>query len=439
GAEAIVRQAREWETSGEHQRAVECYLKVTPDMVADTKIVEKCLMKAGDIAIKFLDNTKAQMIVQAIGPRLAEIKCHSTAAEMYLSMDMGQEAIDMLISAGDWNKAKKVAKEMEPRLETYVDEKYKEFCRDQGKAEDRAVFDVIGGLGFWDERKGEWSKCIQTAELQNPKVLHKYLALYATHLIKNNNSLAALQLYAKYGTIANPQCENLGKSSSANTSQHDEFETMLLIAHYYATRSAALAQPSLESIAGKLSVSLLRHTDVVPADKAFYEAGMLCKSLGWENMAFVFLNRYLDISEAMEEGTLDMLDHSDFQDTDIPFEIPIPEKPFLTSQQHEEVKEWVLAVSMDRKVKQDLPKDERGTYEASLVAADSGIRSLPCVVTGYPVLKNQMEFKNANKVANKEDWNKLLMATKVSHSTELQDVLKFIATWCGTSPSFSFQ
>ncbi|BFY99323.1 hypothetical protein BsWGS_02362 [Bradybaena similaris] len=477
GAEAIVRQAREWETSGEHQRAVECYLKVTPDMVPDTKIVEKCLMKAGDIAIKFLDNTKAQMIVQAIGPRLAEIKCHSTAAEMYLSMDMGQEAIDMLISAGDWNKAKKVAKEMEPRLEAYVDEKYKDFCRDQGKAEDLASVDVIGALDLYVER-GEWSKCIQTAEQQSPKVLHKYLALYATHLIKNNNSLAALQLYAKYGTIANPQnfniykrifmdilvrrdmskpeayrswadlrdmmydlCENLGKSSSANTSQHDEFETMLLIAHYYATRSAAMAQPSLESIAGKLSVSLLRHTDVVPADKAFYEAGMLCRSLGWENMAFVFLNRYLDIGEAMEEGSLDMLDHSDFQDTDIPFEIPIPEKPFLTSQQHEEVKEWILAVSMDRKVKQDLPKDERGTYEASLVAADSGIRSLPCVITGYPVLKNKMEFKNANKVANKEDWNKLLMATKVSHSSELQDVLKFIATWCGTSssPGFSFQ
>ena len=37
------------------------------------------------------------------------------AAEMYLSMDMVKEGVDMLISAGDWNKAKKVAKEMDPR------------------------------------------------------------------------------------------------------------------------------------------------------------------------------------------------------------------------------------------------------------------------------------------------------------------------------------
>lgn len=30
--------------------------------------------------------------------------------------------------------------------------------------------------------------------------------------------------------------------------------------------------------------------------------------------------------QAIEEGTLDSLDHSDFQDTDIPFEVPLPDK-----------------------------------------------------------------------------------------------------------------
>ena len=31
--------------------------------------------------------------------------------------------------------------------------------------------------------------------------------------------------------------------------------------------------------------------------------------------------------QAVEEQSLDMLDHSDFQDTDVPFEIPLPESP----------------------------------------------------------------------------------------------------------------
>ncbi len=47
-------------------------------------------------------------------------------------------------------------------------------------------------------------------------------------------------------------------------------------------------------------------------------------------MAFVFLNRYLDLIEAIEEGSLDMLDNSDFQDTDIPFEVPLPEKQHVS-------------------------------------------------------------------------------------------------------------
>ena len=51
------------------------------------------------------------------------------------------------------------------------------------------------------------------------------------------------------------------------------------------------------------------------------------------------------------------------------------------SHQHEEVREWVLAVSMDQKIEQTLAKDERNCYEASLISPE-GIRSLPCVITG---------------------------------------------------------
>ena len=73
---------------------------------------------------------------------------------------------------------------------------------------------------------------------------------------------------------------------------HKDFEELLLIAHYFAIRSACQSQKALESIAVKLSVSLLRYTQQIPADKAFVEAGQACKTHGWENMGFVFLNRW---------------------------------------------------------------------------------------------------------------------------------------------------
>lgn len=38
------------------------------------------------------------------------------AADLYLSVDLIKEAIDIFIDSEEWNKAKRVAKELEPRL-----------------------------------------------------------------------------------------------------------------------------------------------------------------------------------------------------------------------------------------------------------------------------------------------------------------------------------
>ena len=86
-------------------------------------------------------------------------------------------------------------------------------------------------------------------------------------------------------------------------------------------RAAFQTQQSLKETCAKISVALLRHSDVLPADKTFYEAGVAARDVGWDNMAFVFLNRYLDLYEAIEENSLEMLDNTDFMQTDIPFEV----------------------------------------------------------------------------------------------------------------------
>lgn len=132
------------------------------------------------------------------------------------------------------------------------------------------------------------------------------------------------------------------------------FERYLIIAHYCALRSALLkvadAEPAMKLAATKLSVSLLRHCDLIPADKAFYEAGTACKvshkcphdyhisfnqslqdyGSKYESMAFVFLNHYLDLAEAIEEQNADGIDNTDLENTDIPTEFPLPDQLYLT-------------------------------------------------------------------------------------------------------------
>ena len=94
--------------------------------------------------------------------------------------------------------------------------------------------------------------------------------------------------------LAHSQVDALAQSSEAGSLSFREFERYLLIAHYLASRIACQGNPQLDSIAAKLSVSLLRHTDIIPADKAFYEAGTHCKvrhsyltSVAWDHRVIV--------------------------------------------------------------------------------------------------------------------------------------------------------
>lgn len=78
------------------------------------------------------------------------------------------------------------------------------------------------------------------------------------------------------------------------------------------------------------------------------------KDEGRISEAFVFLNHYLDICEAIEEGEGQLVDHSDLVHTDFPSNIPLPSQLYLGEdlKEHDSVREWVLAVSMDQKVEQ---------------------------------------------------------------------------------------
>lgn len=69
------------------------------------------------------------------------------------------------------------------RLEVYVEEKYKDSLRRQGRADQLADVDIISALDLLCEQ-GQWAKCLETAKPHGPQVLHKYIALYATQLIK---------------------------------------------------------------------------------------------------------------------------------------------------------------------------------------------------------------------------------------------------------------
>ena len=94
---------------------------------------------------------------------------YNAAAQLYLGVEMVREAVEAFISGEEWAKAKKVARELEPRLEALVDEKYKHNLRNKGNAEQLADVDLISALDMYVEQ-GNWSKAIATASGHGPEV-----------------------------------------------------------------------------------------------------------------------------------------------------------------------------------------------------------------------------------------------------------------------------
>lgn len=308
------------------------------------------------------------------------------------------------------------------------------------------------------------------AEKQGGAVLTKYAALYAAHFLHQGDPKGALGVLKKYGAPAVPQNYNLYRKlatdmlaqnavpypvwadlrdtffsllaalarANSDNAVSQEFERLVLIAHYHALKIACVDLSGLKELAARIAISLIRDTDIVPADRAYVDAGMLAKECGWDNIAFVLLNRALDLYDAIEEGSLDALDNAEFAVTDFPMEIPLPTTQYLTEAKREEVHEWVLSVSMDQRTKQSLPCDERGCFAAALRDPNSGKSAPACIVSGYPVLKERVTLTQC--VANKDDWNKFVMATKTTHNENLKDVLRFLGQYCNApqNPSYSF-
>jgi intraflagellar transport protein 172 len=57
-------------------------------------------------------------------------------------------------------------------------------------------------------------------------------------------------------------------------------------------------------------------------------------------MAFVVLNRFLDLADALDDPEADMsqMENADFADTDVPFDVALPEGPYATEAAREEVR-----------------------------------------------------------------------------------------------------
>jgi intraflagellar transport protein 172 len=122
------------------------------------------------------------------------------------------------------------------------------------------------------------------------------------------------------------------RSQSSDKSLSNELFDLLMAVHYTSIfyLSSSL---TLREIVAKCAITLLKYPELVPHDKAFYQAGCAARDQGNTNLAFLMFNRYVDIAEAMDAADSTNLDVTDLQDADgIPQTNFLPQKHFLKNE-----------------------------------------------------------------------------------------------------------
>ncbi|VDM75536.1 unnamed protein product [Strongylus vulgaris] len=317
----------------------------------------------------------------------------------------------------------KAATEFVPELVAEVESQYKEWLTQEGRVGELIDVDVISAIDLLIA-KGQWEKALETARQQKHKpLLDKYVAQYAAELLTHNEIDLMLRTVGQ--SFSTPS-EEFNALSPIRDLFLSIFERYVHALHLMAIRSAMETEDS-QHLRLQQSISLLRYSDLIPADRIFFQAGIAAKDAGgdYAPLAFLLLNHYLDLVDAIDEGDTSQVDYSPFEGTDIPSEVPLPERPWVESSVHEEIKEWVLATSVDDEARRDLKLDSRGLFEATIEA--NGEKWPECIITGYPITRTKVDFGDLS--ADKDNLNRFLIAIKTTPTDQLINVQEFMSRW----------
>lgn len=202
-----------------------------------------------------------------------------------------------------------------------------------------------------------------------------------------------------------------------------QIERLLVACHLYCLKEQCI-KLDCGVQAAKIAISLCRYCDVLPADRCFYEAGLLARThLPQTPYAFIMWNRFVDIADCIDsaqQSSVADLDNSEFERTDIPLphSIPLPPVQSYSASVREEARDWVVDQALGR-ARQGLPMRScetcsQSTYEASCSCSNCSADSSVCIVSGFPVRsgRDRIQCGGCSRAANREDWNKLVSKSK---------------------------
>lgn len=458
------------ESSGRFNEAIEYLLSL-----AGTELNPNDLEELWDNAIRVSEKKipkRLNEVSQEVAKRLCKLGKEFKAAEILCQSNQLDFAVNILLASEHWEQAKAHA-EGNPTLTKICNDAHKEYLISKHNSDEllslgefEAALYVMKAQGDWDRiwklwRSNDFSdvnsfvefSLMRMKELLTSKsslnmctILEMILDQMAPPPNYNDHFDLYLVLVQQILGLDKEMEESMDYCNviqrlrnvllltfHKHLSYHDQrirdysnsFFTLLLTVHYYFTMLVFRSQ-GLSVIACKVSITLLRYAvikiedgttyTIIPSDKAFYQAGTLCSIADNDQLAFIFLNRYIDIAEVIEENNdLSDFTEGDFLSTDIPFDRNIPNKHYIKEKTREEVRDWVLSTCIDSNVDRTIPMREN-VIRGELHDGIYNVGDDKCIITGYPIPPNKLDKIGKYKV-NIDDWD--LMVNKINKSDVL--------------------
>lgn len=133
----LLHDASEFARKEQFRKAVNCLMKIDKTN-ADAQMIEQALLRAAELCNQFLEGNDSVEVASELAPRLVTLNQIGLAVQLYLAAEMPQEAIDVFIQTENWSKARRLAKEIDPQLLSYVEEQQKVRLRSDGNIEQLA-------------------------------------------------------------------------------------------------------------------------------------------------------------------------------------------------------------------------------------------------------------------------------------------------------------
>ena len=380
----IVRSAKLYEDNKDWDSAIDTYLEINSSHVNDQKELERIWDKTISIASTY-SRERYQEVVKIVCKRLTDIKSYEKAGDYYDNIDMVEHSCRCYIAANNFDRAKEsLARVKDPSIKAKLDKMLKDSFKEDvsNRGDTNAMVDIDAKKGIdMLVKSGNWPQALDAAKSKDTNLLNEYLMIYINQVcLPKGQFNDALQALSTYGMPNRPMnidvyrklidetfaaCEveeiqNLKKALSHFMSEVPENErkkgigkefSRFQLATHLIHFKGVFTKKNLPELAAKVSISLVRYVDLTTVDQPFLDAGQAALKLKWEDIAFNYLNRYLDVYECIDDQNLNSIDTNDVMEaTDIPKlnNLRMPAENSLDIDKKTKIRDWCLKVSYDK-------------------------------------------------------------------------------------------